>query len=220
MLLHPYTNLGGLLLAGLVPGVKPGEIVAKADNGGVLSIDVRAEEMDVSRPRKVVYLIGVAPSGDIPECDFLIYQNGLPGHLPRQADLILPSALFPEASGTLISSEGRVLPLRKAVEPFMESRPDWQILSDIASAMGKGKSQGVDLAALQKGIRKYVKGFPDIKKPLEFVRIDSTGGPSPSRRSMPSRPIDRQTASHRGVPLGDAVKGMKTIENRDSRAGC
>ena len=150
----------------------------------------------------MVYLIGTASSGDIPDCDFLIYQNGLPGRLPRQPDLILPSALFPESSGTLISSEGRVLPLRKAVEPFMESRPDWQILSDIASAMGKGKSQSADLAALQRGIRKYVKGFPDIKKPLEFVRIDSTGSPPQHHRNGLSRPVDRQAAAFRAVRAG------------------
>jgi formate dehydrogenase (NADP+) alpha subunit len=219
MVLHPYTNLGGLLLAGLVPGVKPGEIVAKADNGGVLSIDVRTETIDLRRPRKVVYLIGTVPSGDIPECEFLIYQNGLPGRLIRQPDLILPSALFPESSGTLISGEGRVLPVRKAVEPFMESRPDWQILAQVATAMGKGKSQGLELTALQRGIRKYVKGFPDVKKPLEFVRIDSTGAPSPIRRDGSARSAGHQTASHRGVPLADVVKGMKTIENRDSTAG-
>jgi assimilatory nitrate reductase catalytic subunit len=50
----------------------------------------------------------------------------------RHADLILPGSLHEEDEGTVTTGEGRVVRIRKAVDPPGQTRADWQILCDIA----------------------------------------------------------------------------------------
>lgn len=52
------------------------------------------------------------------------------------ADVMLPGALWAEASGVMINSERNLTLMNKAVEPPGESRPDWQIIAQVACAMG------------------------------------------------------------------------------------
>lgn len=71
----------------------------------------------------------------IPDCDFLIYQNALPASFKKMPDLILPSNLFPETDGTIINMEDRILMVKKVIEPYMESKPDWWIISAIGERL-------------------------------------------------------------------------------------
>jgi assimilatory nitrate reductase catalytic subunit len=57
----------------------------------------------------------------------------------RHADIILPGSLHAEDEGTSTSAEGRVIRLKKAVDPPGEARVDWKILLDIADRLGRGK---------------------------------------------------------------------------------
>jgi assimilatory nitrate reductase catalytic subunit len=50
----------------------------------------------------------------------------------RHADLILPGSLHEEDEGTVTTAEGRVVHIRKAVNPPGKARADWQIIRDIA----------------------------------------------------------------------------------------
>jgi assimilatory nitrate reductase catalytic subunit len=56
----------------------------------------------------------------------------------RHADIVLPGSLHEEDEGTSTSAEGRVIRIRKAVDPPGEARVDWQILLDIARRLGRG----------------------------------------------------------------------------------
>ncbi len=55
----------------------------------------------------------------------------------RHADIVLPGSLHEEDEGTSTSAEGRVIRLRKAVDPPGEARVDWHILQDIAARLDK-----------------------------------------------------------------------------------
>lgn len=55
----------------------------------------------------------------------------------RHADIVLPGSLHEEDEGTSTSAEGRVIRLRKAVDPPGEARVDWHILLDIAKRLGR-----------------------------------------------------------------------------------
>ncbi|MGH7857787.1 MAG: molybdopterin oxidoreductase family protein, partial [Candidatus Binatia bacterium] len=57
----------------------------------------------------------------------------------RHADIVLPGSLHEEDEGTVTSTEGRVLRIRKAVEPPAEARPDWQIVCELARRLGRGE---------------------------------------------------------------------------------
>jgi sulfite reductase (NADPH) flavoprotein alpha-component len=52
------------------------------------------------------------------------------------ADILLPGALWAEASGVMINSERNLTLMQPAVAPPGEARPDWQIIAQIACAMG------------------------------------------------------------------------------------
>jgi predicted molibdopterin-dependent oxidoreductase YjgC len=151
----------------------------------------------------------------IPECDYLIYQNALPAFSARQPDLILPSGLFSESSGSIINSEGRLLKIEKATGPFMDAKPDWWIMSRIAEKLGKGKFKYKDVAAIQAEIKKQVGGFANGKQGVKFAKV-TLKGTGKWLKSPPKK--DRQDVrvavceSYRGVPLSQAVAGMKVLE--------
>jgi NADH dehydrogenase/NADH:ubiquinone oxidoreductase subunit G len=197
-------------------------MVAKA-TGEMVRIDPYT--VDMAKRRKVIYLVGEAPSS-LPDHDYLIYQNALPASwLSRDPDLILPSALFTESPGTIVNLWGKVLKIEKAVEPFSGSRPDWSIFSEIAKAIGKIKLGYQGIEAIQAAIRKQIKGFPDFKKGLQLAGVSGpprkkgdTKKISKAKGSSSTHPfllywkVDQD--SYRGIPLAEVVTGMKAIGNR------
>jgi formate dehydrogenase major subunit len=52
--------------------------------------------------------------------------------------VFLPAASSFEKDGTFMNAERRIQRIRPAVPPRRDSRPDWQIVCDVARAMGKG----------------------------------------------------------------------------------
>ncbi len=57
----------------------------------------------------------------------------------QHADIVFPSALHEEDEGTTTSAEGRVIRIRKAVEPPGEARTDWEIMVELARRLGQGR---------------------------------------------------------------------------------
>ena len=58
----------------------------------------------------------------------------------KLADVVLPAASFAEKEGTFTNFEGRVLQLRKAIEPLDGSLPDWEIIIQLARKLRKPMS--------------------------------------------------------------------------------
>ena len=57
----------------------------------------------------------------------------------QYADMVLPVATFAELDGTFTNRQGRVQRIRPAFPPPGESKPVWEILSHLASLMGRPK---------------------------------------------------------------------------------
>jgi formate dehydrogenase major subunit len=53
--------------------------------------------------------------------------------------VFLPAASSFEKDGTFMNAERRIQRVRRAIEPVGASRPDWEIICDVALAMGKGE---------------------------------------------------------------------------------
>src|SRR5581483_6532119 len=70
--------------------------------------------------------------------DFFVAIDFFLSETARHADLVLPGSLHEEDEGTATTVEGRVVRIRKAVEPPGEARPDWRIVCDIAERLGVG----------------------------------------------------------------------------------
>ena len=68
--------------------------------------------------------------------DFLVMQEIFFTETCRFADVILPASPSLEKEGTFTSTERRIQRLYQVFEPLGESRPDWQIIQDIANHLG------------------------------------------------------------------------------------
>ena len=69
--------------------------------------------------------------------DFFVAIDFFLSETAHHADLVLPGSLQEEDEGTVTSAEGRVLRIRKAVEPPGEARADWRIVCDLARRLGQ-----------------------------------------------------------------------------------
>lgn len=67
--------------------------------------------------------------------EFLVVQDLFLSETAAMADVVLPAASFAEMDGTFTNTERRVQRVRKAIEPVGDSKPDWQILCELALKM-------------------------------------------------------------------------------------
>ncbi|MGA2349976.1 MAG: formate dehydrogenase subunit alpha [Terracidiphilus sp.] len=68
--------------------------------------------------------------------DFFVMQEIFFTETCRFADVILPGCPSLEKEGTFTSTERRIQRLYRVFEPLGESRPDWEIIRDIANRLG------------------------------------------------------------------------------------
>lgn len=213
---HPYTNLNGMLAMGVFPYLKSGDAVSGGSKGASIHVTIDLTSLDITKSEKVVYLIGEVPGDNIPECDFLIYQNGLVTEWERRPDLILPSALFTETEGTVISAERRILSINKACDACMDAKPDYWIFGALSEKMKRAKINYTDMATIKRDMKKSLRGALDGKKALNFKHIDVIGTPV---RGTGGKAISVE-AQYRGIPLRNVASGMKVIEERVETLTC
>ncbi len=106
------------------------------------------EMMEAAREGKVkaMFIMGENPALSEPDCsninlalestDFLIVQDLFMTETALKADMVLPAASYAEKDGTFANADRRVQRVRQAIKPVGESKPDWQIISEIAQKMG------------------------------------------------------------------------------------
>jgi len=95
---------------------------------------------------KALYIMGENPMLSDPDLshlekamkklDILVVQDIFLNETGEFADVVLPSACFAEKDGTFSNTERRVQRIRKAVEAPGNAKPDWQIISELATKMG------------------------------------------------------------------------------------
>jgi formate dehydrogenase alpha subunit len=68
----------------------------------------------------------------IENLEFLVSQDMFINETGRYADVILPGSSFAEKDGTYTNTDRRVQRVRRVFAPFGQSRPDWEIICDVA----------------------------------------------------------------------------------------
>jgi formate dehydrogenase major subunit len=68
--------------------------------------------------------------------EFFVVQDIFFSNTCRFADVVLPASPSLEKEGTFTSTERRVQRLYQVLEPLEGSRPDWQIIQDVANHLG------------------------------------------------------------------------------------
>ncbi|MEE8390266.1 MAG: molybdopterin dinucleotide binding domain-containing protein, partial [Anaerolineae bacterium] len=96
---------------------------------------------------RAIYIVGENPVMSDPDsnhireclaaCEFLVLQEIFPTETAAYADVLLPGVSFAEKDGTVTNTERRVQFVRQAVDPVGESRPDWQIICDLAKRVAE-----------------------------------------------------------------------------------
>jgi len=69
--------------------------------------------------------------------EFLVAVDMVLSEAAAQADVVLPACSLVEQAMTMTSLDGTVQLCQQALPPQAESRPDWQILSELAAALGE-----------------------------------------------------------------------------------
>ena len=70
--------------------------------------------------------------------EFFVVQDIFFSATCRFADVVLPASPSLEKEGTFTSTERRIQRLYRVFEPMAGSRPDWQIIQDVANHLGAG----------------------------------------------------------------------------------
>jgi len=98
---------------------------------------------------KCMYIMGENPMLSDPDLhhvekglknlEFLVVQDIFLTETAQLANVVMPATCFAEKNGTQTSTERRVQKWRKAQDPPGEARVDWQIICELAKAMGYEK---------------------------------------------------------------------------------
>ncbi len=112
------------------PGLTLVEMMHNAEEGSIKGLYVMGEDPIISDPNSTHV------EEALKKLDFLVVQDIFMTHTAKYADVVLPGVSFAEKDGTFTNTERRVQRVRKAIEPIGDSKPDWQIISEIATRMG------------------------------------------------------------------------------------
>jgi formate dehydrogenase alpha subunit len=162
------------------PGLTVTEIVDGALSGKIRALYIMGEDPLTSEPN-----LSHARHA-LEEMEFIVGQDIFMNSTLELADVVLPSCSFAEKDGTFTNSDRRVQRVRKALEPVGESRPDWQIIRDLArlleARLGVEPSAGweyVHPADIWEEMRQVTPDFGGIT----YERLEREGGvhwPCPS----------------------------------------
>jgi formate dehydrogenase alpha subunit len=128
------------------------------------------------------------------------------------ADVVLPAASWAEREGTFTATDRRVQLIRKAIEPIGDSRPDWEIICDIAKGLG---GNGFDFESPQQVMEEAASVTPQYGG-VAYDRLEGDGlqWPCPDL-DHPGTPILHVDKFTRGLGLFSAVEHQEPNELPD-----
>lgn len=187
-------NSQGASDMGCTPGTLPGGTLMTAEGarmrfnqawGGKLP-DSRGlsfqDMLAAARAGKIKAIISIGenqtladPQGEIAEAlrkvEFLVVHEVLPGLLGKHAHVLLPATTYAERDGTYTNLERRVQRINQAIQPQGESRPAWQLLSDIARRMGASGFDYASAAQVMDEIARVVPAYGGVS----HARLEGNG---------------------------------------------
>ncbi len=123
--------------------------------------------------------------------DFVVLQDIFLNETARFADVVLPAACFAEKDGVFTNSDRRVQKVRKAVDAPGQARADWEIICDIARAVGYPMPHYASPAEVYDELASLADKFSGIS----HDRIEAEGGlqwpcPTPDHPGSPTLHMD------------------------------
>jgi predicted molibdopterin-dependent oxidoreductase YjgC len=107
------------------PGLFAPEMMAAVDQGSLKALFVLGENLWSDEA-------GASIRRSLEKCEFVVLDEVMTSEMSHYADVLLPGVSFAENSGTYTNTERRIQMVRQAIEPQGDSKPDWQIISELA----------------------------------------------------------------------------------------
>lgn len=144
-------------------GLTTTEILSHAHPGGVRSLYIMGENPMMTEPN-----LNEAHR-HMQQLEFVVCQDLFINESGAYADVFLPATTFAEKDGTFTNTDRRVQIVRKAISPLGNTRPDWEIISDLARR-------------IEQRLGRENSAFWDYQHPSEIM--DEFGGVVPSYRGI------------------------------------
>jgi formate dehydrogenase alpha subunit len=110
-------------------GLTTTEILSHAHPGGVRALYIMGENPMMSEPNLNV------TRQHMQELEFVVAQDLFINESGAFADVFLPAVSWAEKDGTFTNTDRRVQRVRQAIAPRGDSRPDWQIICEVANRL-------------------------------------------------------------------------------------
>jgi predicted molibdopterin-dependent oxidoreductase YjgC len=153
-------------------GLTTTEILSHAHPGGVRALYVMGENPMMSEPNLNV------TRHHMEQLEFLVAQDLFINESAAFADVFLPATPFAEKEGTFTNTDRRVQRVRTAQPPRGQSRPDSDILCDLAKRieqrLDRPKSAGWDYASPAEVFAEMAGIVPDFAG-ITYERLEKAG---------------------------------------------
>ena len=130
--------------------------------GNMKAVYVMGEDIVISEPNVTKVEEGLN------QCEFVVCQEIFHNETTRFADVVLPGACFAEKDGVFTNSDRRIQRVRKVVDPPGNARADWEILCDVARAVGYKMPQYKDASEV---FAEYASVTPKIAG-ISYERLE------------------------------------------------
>ena len=97
--------------------------------------------------------------------EFVVVQEMFETETTGYADVILPASSFAEVDGTYTNNAGNVQRVRKAIDNFYQSKPDWMITTLIARELGVDFGYDFSASMAFKGIADTIPAYAGLRYP-------------------------------------------------------
>lgn len=199
-----FEKAWGVSLSG-TPGITVTEVPDAIINGKVKALYVMGENPMLSDP-DLSHL-----EKALKKLDLLVVQDIFLNETGELADVVLPSACFAEKDGTFSNTERRVQLIRKAVDAPGDAKPDWQIISELATKMG----YAMDYSSTRE-IMDEVNELAPSYAGITYERIEKEGIPWPCPSAdHPGTKYLHKDKFARGLGLFHAIEYMAPAELPD-----
>jgi predicted molibdopterin-dependent oxidoreductase YjgC len=192
---------------------------------------VEAMQAAVAGKVRAMYVMGENPMLSDPDTshvehtlrriDFLLVQDIFPSETAQLAHVILPACAALEKQGTFTNTERRVQALRPVVANPGETRPDWEMIADLAvrfdAAMAAPRPAGYWHFASPEAVFDEVARVTPIYAGMSYARLQGKGlqWPCPSP-DHPGTPILHTARFSRGLGKFHAIQAIDPAEQTDA----
>ncbi|UCC66379.1 MAG: molybdopterin-dependent oxidoreductase, partial [Deltaproteobacteria bacterium] len=211
-LVGPQSNMVGVVEMGATPSLLPG--YRPADGKGLSAVEMFQAASEGRL--KALFVMGENPLITLPKSlvqeglkglEVLVVQDMFLSETGDEAHVFLPVLSFAEVDGTYTNCEGRVQRLRKGLEPLEGLRWEGDILSDLASFMGKDMK--VEVPA---GVFEEIKGINPLYKGADFEALGTQlrgDGKGDLLKNAAFRPVEhKQEKAEEGYPFLLSMEGL------------